>query len=129
MTSYHWKWLKDHECHVSNGSDCPVELPDVMAGIQCAVTRRDLHGWGPYLPAQSFSVQEALDSFTKAGAFASFEERKKGQMQPGMLADFVVLGGNPFETAQEELKNIPVLETYLDGNRVFCADCANAGIL
>ena len=60
---------------VSNGSDCPVELPDVMAGIQCAVTRKNLDGdLGPYLPEEAFTVQEALDSYTKASAYASFDE-------------------------------------------------------
>ena len=70
-----------------------------MCGIQCAVTRRDLKGNGPYLPGEAFTVQEALDSFTKMGAKASFEEATKGEIKPGMLADFVILGENPFATA------------------------------
>ena len=118
-SSYSWKWLKDRGCHVSNGSDCPVELPNVMGGIQCAVTRRDLKGFGPYLPEQAFSVQEALDSFTKEGAYASFEEETKGQIKPGMLADFVILGENPFETTPEHLKDIPILATFLAGKPVY----------
>ena len=120
-TSYSWKWLKDHGCTVSNGSDCPVELPDVMAGIQCAVTRRDLKGVGPYLPEQAFTVQEALDSFTTAGAFASFEENFKGRIEPGMAADFVILGENPFEIPAEKLKDISILETVLAGKTVYSA--------
>ena len=118
-TSYSWKWLKDHGCHVSNGSDCPVEKPDVMAGIQCAVTRRDLSGWGPYLPEEAFTVQEALDSFTSAGARASFEENNKGRIEPGMAADFVVLGCNPLDTDPGKLKDIPVLKTVVSGKTVF----------
>ncbi len=118
-TSYSWKHLMKNGAAVSNGSDCPVELPDVMAGIQCAVTRRDLKGNGPYLPQEAFTVQEALDSYTKAGAYASFEETLKGQILPRMLADFVVLGQNPFETDPAFIKDIPVLETFLSGNRVF----------
>jgi len=118
-SSYHWKWLKDHGCRVSNGSDCPVELPDVLAGIQCAVTRRDLNGTGPYLPQQAFSVQEALDSFTKESAWASFDESIKGEIKAGMLADFVLLDQNPFETDPSELKNIRVMQTYLSGTCVY----------
>jgi len=118
-TSYSWKWLKEQGATVSNGSDCPVELPDVMAGIQCAVTRRDLKGWGPYLPQEAFTVQEALDSFTKMGAYASFEETDKGQILPGMMADFVILGENPFETDPSRLKDIPVLQTVLSGKTVY----------
>lgn len=119
QSSYSWKQLMRRGATVSNGSDCPVELPDVMAGIQCAVTRRDLKGNGPYLPEEAFTVQEALDSYTRSGAYASFEESVKGQILPGMLADFVVLGQNPFETAPAALKDIPILETWLAGKQVF----------
>ena len=118
-SSYSWKTLMNKGATVSNGSDCPVEMPNVMGGIQCAVTRRDLKGEGPYLPHEAFTVQEALDSFTKMGAKASFEEAIKGEIKPGMLADFVVLGTNPFETDSEKLKDIPILSTYLGGKMVF----------
>ena len=74
-TSYNWKTLKDHGVSVSNGTDCPVELPDVLGGIQCAVTRKTLKDQiGPYLPDQAFTVQEAIDSFTTRSAEGSFEE-------------------------------------------------------
>ena len=118
-SSYNWKWLKDHGCRVSNGSDCPVELPDVLAGIQCAVTRCDLAGTGPYLPEQAFGLQEALGSFTKDAAYASFEESLKGEIKEGMLADFVILDQNPFETKPSQLKEIRVLQTYLSGTCVY----------
>ena len=122
QSSYSWKTLMGKGVSVSNGSDCPVELPNVMGGIQCAVTRCDLKGTGPYLPQETFTVQEALDSFTKMGAKASFEEAVKGQIQPGMLADFVVLGENPFEASPDKLKDIPIIATYLGGKRVFSND-------
>ena len=118
-SSYSWKTLMGQGVTVSNGSDCPVEMPNVMGGIQCAVTRCDLKGEGPYLPHEAFTIQEALDSFTKAGAKASFEETIKGQIQPGMLADFVVLGENPFEITPKKLKDIPIMATYLNGKLVF----------
>ena len=121
-TSYSWKTLMESGVTVSNGSDCPVELPDVMAGIQCAVTRKTLDGtMGPYLPREAFTVQEALDSFTKTAAFSSFDEKNKGQILPGMLADFVILGENPFQAAPETLKDIPILATILEGRPVFTA--------
>ena len=119
QSSYSWKTLMDKDVTVSNGSDCPVELPDVMGGIQCAVTRCDLKGNGPYLPHEAFTLQEALDSFTKAGAKASFEEALKGEIKPGMLADFVVLGENPFETDPAKLKDIPIISTCLGGKTVY----------
>jgi len=60
-----------------------------------------------------------LDSFTCAGAKASFEESVKGSIRPGMFADFVVLGKDPFQTERKELRNIPVLATYLGGKQVY----------
>ena len=118
-SSYSWKTLKNKGVTVSNGSDCPVEASDVMAGIQCAVTRCDLRGHGPYLPQEAFTLCEALHSFTSDGAYASFEEHRKGQILPGMLADFVVLGKNPFEADPYTLKDIPIVKTYLGGKMVY----------
>lgn len=119
-TSYSWKTLMENGVTVSNGSDCPVELPDVMAGIQCAVTRKSLDGLtGPYLPEQAFTVREALDSFTSSSSFACFGEKVKGKIVPGMLADFVILGENPLEKSPDALRSIPILSTYLGGKRVY----------
>ena len=119
-TSYNWKTLMDKGVTVSNGTDCPVELPDALACMQCAVTRSTLRDHlGPYLPDQCFTVKEALDSYTQAGARASFEENFKGKISPGMAADFVILGQNPFETEADKLHEIPVEATYLGGAEVY----------
>lgn len=118
-SSYSWKTLMKKGATVSNGSDCPVELPRPLAGIQCAITRKDLAGNGPYLEDEAFTLKEAIDSFTRWGAYASFEENIKGRILPGMLADFAVLGKNPFETAPDAIKDIPVLATYLGGKRIY----------
>ena len=118
-TSYSWKTLLDNGATVSNGTDCPVELPFAMGGIQCAVTRKTLGGVGPYLPQQAFTMQQALDSYTSWGAYASFEENIKGKIQPGMLADFVVLAENPFEAKAEKIKDITIYATYMNGKKVF----------
>lgn len=118
-TSYSWKTLMDMGVSVSNGSDCPVELPDVMKGIECAVTRKAMDGTGPFLPEEAFSVKEAIDSFTIRGAEASFEEHIKGRIAEGCLADFVILEADPFETEPEKLRSVPVIGTYLGGKKVF----------
>ena len=124
--SYSWKTLLDHGVCVSNGSDCPVELPNVMSGMQCAVTRCSLDGYGPFLPEQAFSVQETLDSFTSAGAKATFEETIKGEISEGMLADFVILDQNPFTTPSETLHMISVSALYLEGKKIYSADTASS---
>ena len=120
-TSYSWKTLKNLGATVSNGTDCPVELPFALGGIQCAVTRRTLKGRGPYLPQEAFTVQEALDGYTYWGAYASFQEQTKGRIEKGMIADFVVLGDNPFEVDENSIKDIPVCATYLGGRQVYKA--------
>ncbi len=120
-TSYCWKTLMDSGVSVSNGSDCPVELPDAMRGIECAVTRTSIDGTGPYLPQEAFTVREALDSFTIRGAEGSFEENWKGLIAPGYVADFTVLGQNPFAVGERELHNIAVQACYLGGNCVYSA--------
>lgn len=118
-TSYSWKTLMDKGVTVSNGSDAPVEHPDVMKGIECAVTRTSLDGFGPYLPEQAFSVREAINSFTVNGAYRSFEENIKGKIEKGYLADFVILGSNPFETDKSELHSIKIEAVYLGGKCVY----------
>ncbi len=119
-TSYQAKSLLEKGITISNGSDAPVEEPVVMRGIQCAITRQNIaHSVSPYLEREALTVKEAIDSFTKGGAYASFEEEKKGQIKEGMIADFVVLGQDPFKVDPYELGEIPVLKTYVDGNLVY----------
>lgn len=119
-TSYAFRSFLEKGISVSNGSDCPVETPDVMAGIQCAVTRKTLDGTaGPYREEEAASTEQALASYTSAGAFASYEEEKKGKIREGMAADFVILGKDPFTVSKEEIRRIPVLETWLGGTCVF----------
>ena len=117
--TYNFKTLMDSGVITSNGSDCPVELPDVMNGVQCAVTRKTLDGKGPFLPEQALSVEEAIKSYTIMGAYGSFEEKTKGSIEIGKVCDFVVLGKNPFEVEKDKLKDIEILATYLDGKCVF----------
>ena len=121
-TSYSWKTLLRDGVSVSNGSDCPVEPPDVMRGMECAVTRTSLDGTGPYLPKEAFTIREALDSYTIRGAEASFEEKEKGRIEPGTLADFTVLEGNPFETEERQLHTVKAHACYLGGKCVFPTD-------
>lgn len=119
-TSYNWKTLMEKGVSVSNGTDCPVELPDPLVCMECGVTRTTLHDHvGPYLPDQAFTVREALDSYTCRAAEASFDENKKGRIAPGFLADFVVLDQNPFEVSPDEIHKIPVAATFLAGKAVF----------
>jgi predicted amidohydrolase YtcJ len=116
-TSYAFKTL--YHLGGCGGSDCPVEWPNVLHGIQCAVTRKTLKGVGPYVQSEALSLEEAIKSFTINGAYASFEEDTKGSIEVGKAADFVVLSDNPFEVNENEIKDIVVLKTYVNGKRVY----------
>ena len=117
-TSYNFKTLNTYTS-MSSGSDCPVEYPDVLKGIQLAITRTSLDGTGPYLSEQALDVCEAIDSFTKQGAYASFEENVKGEIKEGMLCDFVVLDKSIEDCDVHEIKDIKILSTYVDGKEVY----------
>lgn len=123
-TSYSWKSLMNQGISVSNGTDCPVEYPNALGGIQCAVTRTTLKDHlGPYLPDQAFTVREALDSYTIRGAEGSFEEKIKGKIASGYLADFVILDQSPFDVEPEQINEIKVLATYLGGKLILPCYC------
>jgi len=119
-TSYAFHTLKTLGCHVSNGTDCPVEIPNPLRGIQIAVTRMPLkEDIPPYNPHECMTVAEAINSYTSEGAYASFDENKKGSIREGLLADFAILSGNPFETEKKDIHKIKALKTYLGGKIVY----------
>lgn len=70
-------------------------------------------------PGGSADGTEAIDSFTKSGAVASFEEGKKGEIANGQLADFVVLSEDPFKADANTLHRIEAKATYLGGKCVY----------
>lgn len=92
-TSYCWKTLMKNGVHVSNGTDCPVELPKALAGIQCAVTRRTLKGVGPYLPEEAFTVEEALNSYICTSMIPILSKSTRGTASAAPFV-FFFLSGN-----------------------------------
>ena len=117
-TSYSFKTLFKVS-NASNGSDCPVEFCDCLKGMQLAITRTPINDTKPYNLDEALTCNEAIDSFTKNGAYASFEEDIKGEIKQGMLADFVILE-NAIETCDPyKIKDIKILSTYMDGKEVF----------
>ncbi|MBR0139937.1 MAG: amidohydrolase, partial [Firmicutes bacterium] len=116
MNAYAWKSMRDMGIAVSNSSDAPVEVPSPLRGMQLAVTRRSMDGkTEPLNPAESFTAEEALAGYTTDAAFGSFDENIKGRIEPGYLADFVVLEKDPMECPPDEIAEIKVLETWMNG--------------
>ena len=118
-TSYQFKTLYEKAFITANGSDCPVELPDVMKGIQCAVTRCSIGSTQPYLPQQALSVEQAIDSFTVKAAQMSHEEDIKGSLKEGQFADFTILSQDLCACDLFKIHQVSVLSTYLSGEEVF----------
>jgi predicted amidohydrolase YtcJ len=103
------------------GSDWPVVPPDVLAGIHTAVTRQTRDGRPPggWLPGQAVSVESALRHFTIDGAYASFEEERKGSLAAGKLADLVVLSRDVIAAPPAALLDTRVLMTVMNGKIVY----------
>lgn len=118
-TSYAWKEYKDLGIHHPFGTDCPVESYNPFFGIYCAVTRRGIKDGGPYLPDQAFSVEDAVYAYTAEGAYASGDEKIKGKIQEGMLADFTILNRDIFCIPPEEILETKVIKTFVAGECVF----------
>lgn len=120
-TTYAFKSLIDAGAPVAFGSDWFVAPPIPLLGIYAAVTRRTLDGANPdgWVPEQKISVEEALRAYTSAGAYASFEENIKGTLEPGKLADFVILDENLLEIDPVKIRDVKVLSTWVGGKKVY----------
>jgi predicted amidohydrolase YtcJ len=108
----------DAGIRVTEASDYPPGPFEPMMALQSMVTRTDMNGqvWGP---KQRISIEEALRVATLNGAYASYEERLKGSLQEGKLADLVVLGRNPLKEDPSSLITIPIERTMVGGRWVY----------
>ena len=108
----------DYSVVSTGATDYPPGPFEPLLGIQSCVTRTDSRGnvWGAN---QKVSVEEALKLYTINGAYASFEEDLKGSLEPGKLADVVVLGADPREVDPMTIKDIPVERTIVGGRTVY----------
>jgi len=106
---------------VAGSSDAPVITADPLVGIRDAVLRRT--GSGRVLgPGERLPVRDALALYTTEAAFAMRRERDIGSLEPGKLADFVVLDRSPLDADPERITDIRVLATVVGGQIVFQAD-------
>lgn len=120
-TAYAWRTLIDMGNIVPNGSDSPVENFNPFMGMHCAVTRTDENGEpeGGWFYEERMTREEALRSFTTWAAYAAFEENLKGSIEPGKLADFVMIDRDIMTCPEGDIKDTQVLETVLGGETVY----------
>ena len=111
---YRIKSLLDGGLMVAASSDSPVAPDNPLVGIYAAVTRRAESGQ-ELLPQEAISAQQALAMYTVNAAYASFEEGVKGSIAEGKLADMVVLSADPIKSPPEQIKDIRVEMTIIDG--------------
>jgi predicted amidohydrolase YtcJ len=109
---YPLKTLINEGIRVVGGSDCPMEPLSPLLGIQAAVTRQ-------FFPEQQVTVDEALRMYTVNAAYASFEDKIKGSIEEGKLADLAVLSGDPKNTPASKIGDINVNITIVGGKVVY----------
>ncbi len=113
----------NHGVKVAAGSDSPITDFEPLLGIQEIVTRKTKNGT-VIGETECSSLEDAIRMFTINGAYASFEEEIKGSIEPGKLADFVVLEGSILNTNPEQIKDIPIKHTVINGEIVYGNEAA-----
>jgi predicted amidohydrolase YtcJ len=113
-------FLNDH-VRLAFGTDWSVAPLNPMLSIYAAVTRATLDDKNPdgWIPDQKLTVAEAVEAYTMGSAYAEFQEKEKGSISSGKLADFVVLSDDIFKIPPEAIKNVKVEATYLGGRLVY----------
>jgi predicted amidohydrolase YtcJ len=119
--AYAWRRFLELGVPLANGSDFPVEDANPMWGFYAAFTRQDRTGApaAGWFPDQRLTREEALRSWTLGGAYAAFEEKTKGSLEAGKLADFVMLSRDIMTAAPADIGSTRVKMTVVGGEIVF----------
>lgn len=125
-TSYAWRSLLDAGALLAFGSDWNVAPPTPLEGIYAAATRRTLDGKRPdgWIPSQKIGVEDALRAYTRNGAYAMFAEHSRGTLEPGKLADLVMIDRDITKVAPERIRDARVVLTMVGGKVVYRAPAA-----
>jgi predicted amidohydrolase YtcJ len=119
--TYAFRSLLDAGVTLAFGSDWSVAPMDPIMGIYAATTRRTLDGKHPggWVPEQKISVAEAIRAYTMGSAYSSFDEKSKGSIEPGKLADIAVLSLDILSVDPKEIANARVVMTVFDGRIIY----------
>jgi len=101
------------------GSDTPVTPISPWWGLWAAVVRQEVNSGKVLAPEERVTVMQALEMYTRNGAFAGFEEKQKGSLEVGKFADFIVIDRDVLAVPTDELKQVRVLRTFVDGQSVY----------
>jgi len=121
LGAYSWHAMQAHGVRVAFGTDWPVEPISPYLGLYAAVTRQSTEGDPPggWWPQERLSMADALRCYTAGSAYASFEEKEKGQIAVGMLADLAVHSKDLLTVKPEEILQTEAVLTIFDGRVVY----------
>jgi predicted amidohydrolase YtcJ len=119
--TYAFRSLLDAGAILAFGSDWFVAPMEPLMGVYAAVARRTLDGKRPngWVPEQKITVAEAVEAYTLGSAYASFDEKSKGSIEVGKLADIAVLSDDIFRIKPEEIEKAKVVMTIFDGKVIY----------
>src|SRR6185295_17288612 len=119
--TYAFRSLRDAGARLAFGSDWFVAPPSPLEGIYAAVTRRTLDDRNPdgWVPEQKITVEDALRACTSGAAYAEFAESRKGTLERGKLADFVILDRDLTRIPPETIREAKVVMTVVGGKIVY----------
>jgi predicted amidohydrolase YtcJ len=112
--AYVWQKLLKSGAVVTNGTDAPVEDVSPLASFYAAVSRK-LKDGTVFYPAQRMSREEALRAYTSSNAYAAFEEKLKGTLETGKLADITVLSRDIMTIPEDEIPATDIVYTIVGG--------------
>jgi predicted amidohydrolase YtcJ len=118
-TSYPWRDFLDKRVVLAFGTDFPVEPINPFRNVYAAITRKNQAGTREYFSEEKITIHDAIAAYTTGAAFAEHEERDKGMLEPGMLADLVVLDRDITKIPPEQILNTKVLRTVVGGKTVY----------
>jgi len=114
--SFAWRDLKNAGAAMAFGSDWTVAPFNPMLGLHVALNRQK---WEPKNPDQRLTLEEILIGYTRDAAYAEFQEHQKGRLKEGYLADIVLLSEDLFRTKPEDIADVNVLYTMVNGKMVY----------
>lgn len=117
--SYAWAEFLHAGVPLAFGTDYPVEPVAPFRGLYASITRKSEDGIKDYFPEQKLTIDQAITAYTKGSAFAEFEEKEKGTLASGMLADFVELDRDITSVPPKEILGTKVLRTIVGGKVVY----------
>ena len=119
--AYAWKSFLNHGVMLAFGTDYPVESISPFRGLYAAITRQNVEGTQTFEPQEKITIDQAIYAYTQASAFAEFRETTKGRLEPGYLADIVVLDRDITKATPQQVLHTQVLRTVVGGNTVYLA--------